>query len=116
MRVSTIGKLLRIFVCESDRYNKIPLYEYIVLRARELGLSGITVLKGIEGYGTTSKIHSAKILRLNAELPIVIEVVDSEDNIKIIRDEMDKTFEYCGCGGLITLENVEIIKYAPGKR
>jgi PII-like signaling protein len=115
MKIASIGKLLRTFIGESDHYKGRPLYEYIVLRARELGLAGITVIRGIEGYGATTKIHTAKIFRLNVQLPVVIEVVDAEDKIKLIRDEIDKAFENCGCGGLVTVEDVEIVKYTPGK-
>ncbi len=116
MKITGLGQLLRIFVGESDRYKRQPIDEYIVLKAREMGLAGATVIKGNLGYGATTRIHSAKILRLSDQLPVVIEIVDSEKRIDLIRNEIDMIFEESGCGGLVTIENIEIVKYAPGKK
>ena len=116
MKIIGSGKLLRVFVGENDRHHGKSVYESLVIKARELGLAGATVLRGIEGYGATSIIHSAKILRLSEQLPIVLEIVDTMESIHLIKGEIDKIFEESNCGGLVTIEDVEIIKYAPGKK
>jgi PII-like signaling protein len=114
MKITGSGKLLRIFVGESDRHHGRPLYEAIVHRAHELGLAGATVWRGIEGYGAASRIHTAKILRLSEDLPILIEIVDTEEKIRSALPEFDAMMEASGGGGLITLEYAEIIKYTHG--
>ena len=116
MKITGDGKLLRIFVGESDRCQGRPLYEALVLKARELGLAGATVWRGIEGYGAASRIHTAKILRLSEDLPILIEIVDTEDKARAALPELDALMEAGGGGGLVTLEKAEIIKYAPGRK
>jgi hypothetical protein len=115
MKITGSGKLLRIFVGEADRAEGRPLYEAIVLKARELGLAGATVWRGIEGYGAGSRIHTARILRLSEDLPILIEIVDSEEKIRAALPHFDALIEASGGGGLVTLEHAEVIKYrAPG--
>ncbi len=99
--------LLRIFIGESDRWQGRPLYEAIVLKARELHLAGATVLRGPMGFGKTSRLHTAKILRLSFDLPMVIEIADSEENINVFLPVLD---EMMG-GGLVTLEKVRVIEY-----
>ncbi|MGH7819482.1 MAG: DUF190 domain-containing protein [Candidatus Binatia bacterium] len=111
MKISGEGKLLRIFVGESDRHAGMPLYEAIVRKARELGLAGATAWRGIEGYGAASRIHTARILRLSEDLPIVIEIVDTEERIRAALSELEALIESSGGGGLITLEKAEIIRY-----
>jgi PII-like signaling protein len=101
------GHLLRIFIGESDRHENVPLYEWIVRKAREMGLAGATVLRGIEGYGAASRIHTSKILRLSSDLPLVIEIVDTIDNIERLLPEIDDAI----VEGLATLEKVEIRLY-----
>ena len=115
MKITGDGKLLRIFVGESDRCGGTPLYEAIVRKARELGLAGATVWRGIEGYGAASRIHTAKILRLSEDLPILIEIVDTDDKIRAALPEFDALMEAAGGGGLVTLEKAEIIKYTHGR-
>jgi PII-like signaling protein len=115
VKITGEGKLLRIFVGESVQHNGRPLYEAIVLKARELGLAGATVWRGIEGYGARSHIHTSKILRLSEDLPILIEIVDSEEKIRDALGVFDTLLEEAGGGGLITLENAEIIRYSQGK-
>lgn len=105
------GKLLRIFIGESDRWEHRPLYEAIVLKARELGLAGATVLRGPMGFGASSKLHTAKILRLSEDLPMVIEIVDSEDQINRLLPHLDEMVK----GGLVTLEKVQVIRYRGGE-
>jgi PII-like signaling protein len=105
------GTLLRIFVGESDKHQGSPLYEWIVRKAREQGLAGATVLRGLEGFGAHSRLHTAKILRLATDLPIVIEIVDTEDNIQAFLPAIDDAIGE----GLATLEKVEVRFYRSGK-
>ncbi|HTP81140.1 MAG TPA: DUF190 domain-containing protein [Bacteroidota bacterium] len=117
MRLAGEGKLLRIFVGESDNLQHHSLFEAIVQSAKERGLAGATVLRGIEGFGADSRIiHTAKILRLSEDLPIVVEIVDTEEKIKEFLPEVDRLIEKAGCGAMITLEKAEIIKYSTGKK
>jgi uncharacterized protein len=99
--------LLRIFIGESDRWHHKPLYEVIVLKAREMHLAGATVLRGPMGFGKTSRLHTAKILRLSMDLPLVIEIVDTEEKINEFLPVLDEMMT----GGLITLEKVRVIDY-----
>ena len=116
MKLEGEGKLLRIFVGEKDKVDHKPLYEAIVLAAREKGLKGATVVRGIEGFGARSKvIHTAKILRLSEDLPIVIEIVDTEEIITQFIPVVDSLLDQARCGGLMTLEKVHIVKYTPGE-
>ena len=113
MNIPEEGYLLRIFVGESDRYGHHPLYESIVLKAREQGLAGATVLRGLMGFGKHSVLHTAKILRLSEDLPMIIEIVDSREKIEnflLLLDEMISD-------GLVTLEQVKVLHYkATGTR
>jgi PII-like signaling protein len=99
--------LLRIFIGESDRWKHQPLYEAIVLKARELHLAGATVLRGPMGFGKSSRLHTAKILRLSMDLPLVIEIVDSEEKLNAFLPVLDEMMK----GGLVTLEHVRVIDY-----
>src|SRR5215813_9780597 len=110
MNLLNEAMLLRVFIGESDRWNHKPLYEAIVLKARELHLAGATVLRGPMGFGKSSRLHTAKILRLSVDLPLVIEIVDSEEKIQSFLPELDKMMG----GGLVTLENVKVVKYREG--
>jgi len=107
MKIPEQGKLLRIFIGESDRYKHQPLYQAIVIKARELQLAGATVLRGPMGFGKSSRLHTAKILRLSMDLPIVIEIVEREEKVKEFLPVLD---EMMG-GGLVTLEKVKVIHY-----
>jgi len=116
MKLQGDGKLVRIFMGESDKVNHQSLYEAIVYAAREKGLAGATVLRGVEGYGADSRvIHTAKILRLSEDLPIVVEIVDTEERIKSFLPIVDKLIEDAKCGALITLEKAEIMRYSASK-
>lgn len=99
--------LLRIFIGESDRYKHRPLYESIVMKARELQLAGATVLRGPMGFGKSSHLHTAKILRLSMDLPMIIEIVDSEEKVNAFLPVLD---EMMG-GGLVTMEKAKVIRY-----
>jgi len=98
---------LRIYIGESDRWQHAPLYEAIVLKAREQHLAGATVLRGPMGFGKSSRLHTAKILRLSMDLPLVIEIVDAEEKIQAFLPEIEKMVQ----GGLVTLEKVQVIHY-----
>ena len=102
--------LLRIFIGESDRHEHRPLYEAIVLKAREAQLAGATVLRGPMGFGAASRIHTAKILRLSMDLPMVIEMVDSEEKIRAFLPALEGMIG----GGLVTLEKVQVVQYRDG--
>ena len=106
------GHLLRIFIGENDKYNGKPLYEWIVLKARENGIAGATVVRGIEGFGAHSRIHTSKILRLSEDLPVIIEIVDTLDKIDNFIPLIDDAIEE----GMATIEKVEIRFYRSGKR
>ena len=106
------GSLLRIFIGESDKYEGMPLYEWIVRKAREHGLAGATVLRGIEGFGAHSRVHTAKILRLSTDLPIVVEIVDSLEKIEAFLPAVDGAVRE----GLATLERVQIRFYRSGTK
>lgn len=104
------GHLLRIFVGESDRHEGLPLYEWLVRQARERGLAGATVLRGLEGFGAHSRLHTAKILRLSSDLPIVVEFVDTIEKIEAFLPVVDGAVQE----GLATLERVEVRFYRSG--
>ncbi len=117
MKLTGDGKLLRIFIGEADTYKHKPLFEVIVSKAKETGLAGATVIRGIEGYGARSRvIHTAKILRLSEDLPVIIEIVDTEEKLRNFIPVIDELFEQVKCGGLITIEKAEIIKYTHGRQ
>jgi PII-like signaling protein len=107
MKIPNDGYLLRIFIGESDKWHGKPLYEAIVLKARELHLAGATVLRGPMGFGANSRLHTAKILRLSEDLPMVIEIVDAKEKI----DELMPHIDQMVSEGLVTLERVQVIKY-----
>jgi len=107
MKIEGEGKLLRIFIGESDRYQGKPLYKAIVQRAREMGLAGATVIRGVMGFGAHSRMHSAKLLRLSEDLPLIIEIVDNEERIRNFIAAIDDMFQE----GLMTIEKADIIRY-----
>ncbi|RME68540.1 MAG: DUF190 domain-containing protein [Verrucomicrobia bacterium] len=106
------GVLLRIIVGESDRHEGRPLYEAIVLKARELGLAGATVTRAVMGFGASSRLHTAKILRLSVDLPMVIEIVDRRENLDRLLPFLDEAVH----GGLVTLEDVRVLHYRGKER
>jgi PII-like signaling protein len=111
MQILTDAVLLRVFIGESDRWEHKPLYEAIVLAAREQHLAGATVLRGTMGFGKNSHLHTAKILRLSTDLPLVIEIVDSEEKINAFLPTLDNMIG----GGLVTLEKVKVLHYRSGE-
>jgi PII-like signaling protein len=108
MQVPQDAMLLRIFIGENDKHGAKPLYEAIVLAARGQGLAGATVIRGPMGYGASSRLHTAKFLRLSEDLPLVVEIVDAEDKIKALLPVLDPMMS---ASGLITLEKVQVIRY-----
>lgn len=116
MKLEGEGRLLRIFVGELDQVDGRPLYEALVLKAREIGMAGATVLRGIEGFGADSRIiHTAKLLRLSEDLPIVVELVDTEEKIERFVKLASELLERAGSGGMITDERAHIIHYRQGR-
>ena len=107
MKISEEGQLLRIFIGEADRWHGKPLYEAIILKAREMGIAGATMLRGMMGYGANSRIHTAKILRLSEDLPVVVEIIDNAEKIERLLPAIDEMVQE----GLVTLENVRVIHY-----
>ena len=104
--------LLRIFISERDRYHHQPLYEALVLKAREVGLAGATVLRGPLGYGHSSHLHTAKILRLSDDLPLVVEIVETQQKIDAFLPVLDEMME----SGLVTIEKARVLRYGPNPR
>jgi uncharacterized protein len=107
MKLPEQGKLLRIFIGEGDTYKGKPLYEAIVLKARELNLAGATVVKGVMGFGANSRLHTSKVLRLSEDMPLIIEIVDTEERLYMILPFLEETVQE----GLITIEGVNVIVY-----
>jgi len=107
MKLPPEGKLLRIFIGESDKYEGKPLYEWLVIQAKAQGLAGATVLRGLMGFGAGSRIHTSKILRLSMDLPIVVEIVDTEEKIQNFLTRIQDALQ----GGLVTLEKAEVQIY-----
>ena len=111
MKIPQDGYLLRVFLGESDKWQGRPLYEAIVMKARELHRAGATVLRGPMGFGAKSRLHTAKILRLSEDLPIIIEIVDAKEKIDTLLPHIDDMVKE----GLVTLERVQVIKYRADK-
>jgi len=108
MNIPEEATLLRVFLGESDRHDGRPLYEAIVFKARELHLAGATVLRGVMGFGRSSRLHTAKVLRLSEDLPIVVEIADSEEKIQTLLPWLEQAVT----GGLVTLERARVLRYA----
>ena len=111
MHIPRDALLLRIFIGEDDKLGHLPLYEAIVLKAREMQLAGATVLRGPIGFGRSSHLHTAKVLRLSEDLPMVIEIVDAEDKINAFA----ATLEGMMRGGLVTTQKVQVLQYGPDR-
>lgn len=111
-RLEGEGKLLRIFIGESDTWHGKPLYQAIVERVRKEGLAGATVVRGIEGFGADSHVHTSRILRLSEDLPIVVEIVDTEERIDAVLPLLDEMVDE----GMVTIEKVHILAYRSSKK
>ena len=112
MKIPTDGYLLRIFIGESDHWHGKPLYEAIVMKARELHLAGATVVRGPMGFGANSRLHTTKILRLSEDLPMIIEIVDAKEKIDELMPHIDEMVQE----GLVTLEKVQVIQYRANEK
>ncbi len=115
MENNSTTKLLRIFIGESDKAGNQPLYEAIVFEAKKQGLSGATVTRGIMGFGANSKVHTEKLFDISADLPLIVEIIDTEDKIMAFTKNVEQLFEKANSGGLITLEKAEVIRYRQAK-
>ncbi|OGV67471.1 MAG: hypothetical protein A3K18_29135 [Lentisphaerae bacterium RIFOXYA12_64_32] len=115
MELKADARLLRIFLGEADKVKHTALYEVIVREARRTGMAGATVWRGIMGFGPTSRIRTARILDLSTDLPIIVEIADEEEKISQFLPLLHDLFESAQCGGLVTVENVKVIKYLHGK-
>ena len=115
MENNPTAKLLRIFLGESDKHGQQPLYEAIVFEAKKQLLSGATVTRGIMGFGANSRIHSAKLFDISTDLPVVIEIVETEEKITNFIKTVEQLFEESKSGGLITIEKAVVIRYKSGK-
>ncbi|MFI5135087.1 MAG: DUF190 domain-containing protein [Chitinophagales bacterium] len=115
MQLDKESKLLRIFIGEMDKHHGKPLYEALVFAAKKEGIAGASVLRGILSYGASSRIHTAKMLDLSSDLPIIVEIVDQQDKIDRFVNIADKMIEEAKCGALITVEKAEVIQYKPRK-
>lgn len=107
------SKLLRVFVGELDKWQHRPFYEAVLRRAKDQGMAGGTVIKGVLSYGSSSILHTSKLLDLSEDLPMVIELIDTEDKIRAFAGVVSEMFEEAGCGGIITLEASEVVYHKP---
>jgi hypothetical protein len=112
MHIDGPGLRLRVYIGETDRWHGRPLYDALVIRAREMGLAGATVLRGVEGFGAQSRLHTAKVLRLSENLPMVVEIVDRDERIRAFLAACDEMIT----DGLVTVDTVEIVKYVATPR
>jgi PII-like signaling protein len=115
MKDTGTAKLLRIHFGEGDRFRHQPLYELLVSEARAAGLAGATVVRGIESFGASSVVHRSRIVELSEDLPIVVEIVDAEEKVRTFLERIDPLLTEAGCGVLMTMENVEVLRYAAKK-
>lgn len=112
-RLAGRAKLLRVFIGEADRVDGKPLHDAIMRAAQQAGIVGVTILRGVESYGASARVHTARVLRLSEDLPLVVEIVDGEEQIAAFTVVLDALLERSGCGGLITVEAVEVIRHLP---
>lgn len=114
MTLNQDSKLLRIFIGELDKAGHQPLYEAILFAARKQGMAGCTVLRGLMSFGASSTVHTAKLVEISQDLPVVIEIVDHEEKINSFLNTIDDLFSQASCGGLITIEKATVLKYRSG--
>lgn len=115
MKLSGAGKLLRIFCGENDRYKGKQLFEAIMYLAKEKELAGTTIIRGIEGFGARHHIHKSTLVELSSDLPIIIEIVDTEEKIETFLPQIDEMIEEAQCGAMVTVEKIDVRKYTAGK-
>jgi len=115
MELNADSKLLRIFIGENDKIGHQPLYETILFAAKKKGLAGCTVIRGIMSFGASSRVHTAKLIDISQDLPIIVEIVDQEEKINAFAVEVDALIEKAACGGLITIEKASVLYYKSRK-
>jgi PII-like signaling protein len=115
MELPNESKLLRIYIGESDKIEHRPLFEAIVFAAKKHEMAGATVIRGIMSYGASSRVHSAKLIDISTDLPIIIEIVDEEEKINSFIPMVDDLLKKAGCGGLVTIEKAIVLNYRPRK-
>jgi PII-like signaling protein len=113
MELPADSKLMRIFIGEIDKIGHQPLYEAILLQARRQGLAGCTVLRGIMSYGASTRVHTAKLIDISEDLPIIVEIIDKEEKINAFVEIVDQLMQKAACGGLITIEKAGVVYYKP---
>ena len=116
MELNGDSRLLRIFIGEADKIGHQCLYEAILMAAKQRGLAGCTVTRGIMSYGASSRIHAARLIEISQDLPIIIEIVDKEEKINEFMPSVDNLLEKAGCGGLITIEKAGVLYYKPAPK
>jgi PII-like signaling protein len=116
MELNGDSKLLRIFIGEIDKIGRQPLYEVILRAAKDKGLAGCTVLRGIMSFGASSRVHTARLIDISQDLPIVVEIIDKEEKINAFVDIAGQLLEKAACGGLITIEKAGVLYYKPGHK
>lgn len=116
MGISGQAVLLRIFLGESDKLGHLPLYEALVRKTREMNIAGATVLKGVLGYGASDHIRTSKLLDLSGDMPMIVEIVDEVEKIEALEPVLSAMIEQAGRGGMMTLENLRVIHYKPGRK
>ena len=116
MELNGDSKLLRIFVGEADKIGHQCLYEAILMAAKQQGLAGCTVTRGIMSYGASSRVHAARLIEISQDLPIIVEIVDREERINGFVPSVDALLEKAGCGGLITIEKAGVLYYKPARQ
>ena len=115
IHLSPDSKLLRIFIGENDKVDHRPLYEVLLFAAKKQGLAGSTVLRGIMGYGASTQVHTAKLIDISQDLPIVVEIVDHENKINTFLKTVNELMDKADCGGLVTLEKAQVLYYKSAK-
>lgn len=114
--LSPDSKLLRIFIGENDKADHRSLYEAIIFAAKKQGLAGATALRGIMAYGASTRVHTAKLIDISQDLPVVVEIIDQEEKINAFLPTVNGLMDKAGCGGLVTLEKVQVLVYKPRKK
>lgn len=114
-KLNADSKLLRIFIGENDKLDHRPLYEALLFAAKKQGLAGATVMRGIMAYGASTRVHTAKLIDISQDLPIVVEIVDHEEKINAFLNTVNDFMDKAGCGGLVTLEKAQVLYYTSGK-
>lgn len=110
------AQILKIYLGEADRYHGKPLYEALVLEAREAGMAGATVYKGMLSFGASHSIHTMKIFALSTDMPVTVEIIDSSENIRVFAEKANEMLEKSKKGGLVTIQDLEVINYKPGEK